>query len=75
MKYIFKNVWNMQEVNYMVVTKCKGLLSFIIIVLIESIPYIMKFFPETKVAADWLKDEIILPCIKVLQLFGMYACM
>ena len=75
MKCIFKNVWNMQEVNYMVVTKYKGLLSFMIIVLKESIPYIMKSFPETKVTTDWLKDEIILACIKVLRLFGMYACM
>ena len=44
----------------------KGLLSFVIVGLKGSVPYIVKSLPETKVEADWMKDEI-LACVKILH--------
>ena len=37
----------------------KGLVCFMIVGLKNSIPYVIKSSPETKINADWLKEELI----------------
>ena len=37
----------------------KGLVCFMIVGLKNSIPYVIKSSPETKINADWLKEELV----------------
>lgn len=47
----------------------KGIVCFMIIGLKASIPYIIKSSPETKINADWLKDQL-LDCLDILSECG-----
>ena len=43
----------------------KGLVCFMIVGLKNSIPYVIKLSPETKINGDWLKEELI-DCLGIL---------
>ena len=47
----------------------KGLVCFMIVGLKNSIPYVIKSSPETKINADWLKKEIT-DCLRILSKSG-----
>ena len=47
----------------------KGIVCFMIVGLKESVPYVIKSSPETKVSATWLKDEL-LDCLDTLRQCG-----
>ena len=47
----------------------KGLVCFMIVGLKNSIPYVIKSSPETKINADWLKKEIT-DCLGILSKSG-----
>ena len=47
----------------------KGLVCFMIIGLKNSIPYVIQSSPETKINADWLKEELI-DCLGIFSKFG-----
>ena len=44
----------------------KGLVCFMIVGLKNSIPYVIKSSPETKINVDWLKEELI-DCLGTLS--------
>lgn len=67
--------WNVSSKVFRIyrrrIIRCKksvelSLLSFMMVGLIESIPYIVKSPLETKIEVDWLKGAILV-CIKILQ--------
>ena len=47
----------------------KGLVCFMTVGLKNSIPYVIKSSPETKINVDWLKEELI-DCLKILSQSG-----
>ena len=47
----------------------KGIMSFMIVGLKSSVPYVIKAIPEKKIEGGWLKNEIK-SCIEVLQESG-----
>ena len=44
----------------------KGLVCFMIVGLKNFIPYVIKSSAETKINADWLKEELI-DCLEILS--------
>ena len=48
---------------------CKGFVCFMIVGLKNSIPYMIKSSPETKINAEWLKEEL-LDCLGTLSKSG-----
>ena len=44
----------------------KGLVSFMIVGMKKSIPYIIKSVPEKKIDGKWLKEQVF-DCLKTLQ--------
>ena len=47
----------------------KGIVGFMIVGLLESIPYIIKSLPEVKIEGGWLKEEIV-KAIELLHSIG-----
>ena len=44
----------------------KGIMSFMIVGLRSSVPYVVKTLPEKKITGDWVKESL-LSCLKMLQ--------
>ena len=44
----------------------KGFMSFMIVGLKSSVPYVVKTLPEKKITGDWVKESL-LSCLKMLQ--------
>ena len=47
----------------------KGIMSFMIVGLKSSVPYVVKTLPETQIVGDWVK-EALLDCLKMLHESG-----